>query len=66
MLEYWVDTPEIQRSAHLYEDLIKCCIADATSEVFIIYIMPLVHSLFLVRLLKGIPQNLRTNLHDIL
>jgi len=34
MLEYWVDTPEIQRSADLYEDLIKCCIADATSEVF--------------------------------
>ncbi|CAN6279616.1 unnamed protein product [Urochloa humidicola] len=33
MLEYWVDTPEIQRSAALYEDLIKCCIADATSEV---------------------------------
>uniref|UniRef100_A0ACD5ZE32 Uncharacterized protein n=1 Tax=Avena sativa TaxID=4498 RepID=A0ACD5ZE32_AVESA len=33
MLEYWVDTPELQRSANLYEDLIKCCIADATSEV---------------------------------
>ncbi|XP_066320786.1 CLIP-associated protein-like [Miscanthus floridulus] len=33
MLEYWVDTPGIQRSADLYEDLIKCCIADATSEV---------------------------------
>ncbi|OEL27275.1 CLIP-associated protein [Dichanthelium oligosanthes] len=33
MLEYWVDTPEIQRSADLYEDLIKCCIADATSEM---------------------------------
>ncbi|KAL6635349.1 hypothetical protein ACP70R_028020 [Stipagrostis hirtigluma subsp. patula] len=33
MLEYWVDTPEIQRSAELYEDFIKCCIADATSEV---------------------------------
>ncbi|CAN6252821.1 unnamed protein product [Urochloa humidicola] len=33
MLEYWVDTPEIQRSADLYEDLIKCCIADATSVV---------------------------------
>ncbi|KAF8691731.1 hypothetical protein HU200_040122 [Digitaria exilis] len=33
MLEYWVDTPEIQRSANLYEDLVKCCIADATSEV---------------------------------
>ncbi|OQU85948.1 hypothetical protein SORBI_3004G344200 [Sorghum bicolor] len=33
MLECWVDTPEIQRSADLYEDLIKCCIADATTEV---------------------------------
>lgn len=33
MLEYWVDTPEMQRSANLYEDLIKCCISDATSEV---------------------------------
>nr|CAB3448329.1 unnamed protein product [Digitaria exilis] len=33
MLEYWVDTPEIQRSANLYEDLVKCCIADATSEM---------------------------------
>ncbi|XVE81470.1 hypothetical protein DITRI_Ditri15bG0066700 [Diplodiscus trichospermus] len=33
MLEYWADAPEIQRSADLYEDLIKCCIADATSEV---------------------------------
>ncbi|XP_047080200.1 CLIP-associated protein-like [Lolium rigidum] len=33
MLEYWVDTPELQKSANLYEDLIKCCIADATSEV---------------------------------
>lgn len=36
MLEYWVDTPEIQRSANLYEDLVKCCIADATSEVYIV------------------------------
>ncbi|XP_022722851.1 CLIP-associated protein-like isoform X2 [Durio zibethinus] len=33
MLEYWADAPEIQRSADLYEDLIKCCIADAMSEV---------------------------------
>uniref|UniRef100_A0A453Q1I3 TOG domain-containing protein n=3 Tax=Aegilops tauschii subsp. strangulata TaxID=200361 RepID=A0A453Q1I3_AEGTS len=33
MLEYWVDTPELQRSANLYEELIKCCIGDATSEV---------------------------------
>jgi CLIP-associating protein 1/2 len=33
MLESWVDSPEIQKSADLYEDLIKCCIEDATSEV---------------------------------
>ncbi|KAG8483186.1 hypothetical protein CXB51_022159 [Gossypium anomalum] len=33
MLEYWADAPEIQKSADLYEDLIKCCIADAMSEV---------------------------------
>lgn len=35
MLELWVDTPEIQRSVDLYEEFIKCCIEDATSEVFI-------------------------------
>uniref|UniRef100_A0A453Q1V0 TOG domain-containing protein n=1 Tax=Aegilops tauschii subsp. strangulata TaxID=200361 RepID=A0A453Q1V0_AEGTS len=35
MLEYWVDTPELQRSANLYEELIKCCIGDATSEMII-------------------------------
>ncbi|MBA0712617.1 hypothetical protein Golax_011704, partial [Gossypium laxum] len=33
MLEYWADAPEIQKSADLYEDLIKCCIADAMSEM---------------------------------
>ncbi|XP_020575182.1 CLIP-associated protein-like isoform X2 [Phalaenopsis equestris] len=33
ILEYWADAPEIQRSAELYEDLIKCCVADAMSEV---------------------------------
>ncbi|KAE8799628.1 CLIP-associating protein 2 [Hordeum vulgare] len=33
ILEYWVDAPEIQRSADLYEDLIKCCVADAMIEV---------------------------------
>ncbi|TYI09374.1 hypothetical protein ES332_A09G068400v1 [Gossypium tomentosum] len=33
MLEYWAYAPEIQKSADLYEDLIKCCIADAMSEV---------------------------------
>ncbi|KAK3154631.1 hypothetical protein QOZ80_2BG0193110 [Eleusine coracana subsp. coracana] len=32
VLEYWADAQEIQRSADLYEDLIKCCVADATSE----------------------------------
>ncbi|URD78348.1 HEAT repeat family protein [Musa troglodytarum] len=30
---YWADAPEIQRSADLYEDLIKCCVADAMSEI---------------------------------
>ncbi|XP_059626127.1 CLIP-associated protein-like isoform X2 [Cornus florida] len=33
ILEYWADAPEIQRSANLYEDLIKCCVGDAMSEV---------------------------------
>ncbi|GAB4830137.1 hypothetical protein Ancab_019778 [Ancistrocladus abbreviatus] len=33
ILEHWPDTPEIQRSADLYEDLIKCCVGDAMSEV---------------------------------
>ncbi|KAJ0963664.1 hypothetical protein J5N97_028786 [Dioscorea zingiberensis] len=33
ILEYWADAPEIQRSADIYEDLIKCCVADAMSEV---------------------------------
>ncbi|KAJ4747074.1 CLIP-associating protein [Rhynchospora pubera] len=33
VLEYWADAPEIQRSADIYEDLIKCCVADAMSEV---------------------------------
>ncbi|KAI4374383.1 hypothetical protein MLD38_012386 [Melastoma candidum] len=33
ILEYWADAPEIQRSADLYEDLIKCSVADAMSEV---------------------------------
>ncbi|PIN03312.1 hypothetical protein CDL12_24170 [Handroanthus impetiginosus] len=33
VLEYWADAPEIQRSADLYEDLIRCCVADAMSEV---------------------------------
>ncbi|XP_042390440.1 CLIP-associated protein-like isoform X5 [Zingiber officinale] len=32
ILEYWADAPELQRSADLYEDLIKCCVADAMSE----------------------------------
>ncbi|XP_073317395.1 CLIP-associated protein-like isoform X2 [Primulina huaijiensis] len=33
ILECWADAPEIQRSADLYEDLIRCCVADAMSEV---------------------------------
>ncbi|KAB1208773.1 CLIP-associated protein [Morella rubra] len=33
ILEHWPDAPEIQRSADLYEDFIKCCVADAMSEV---------------------------------
>ncbi|KAJ0966561.1 hypothetical protein J5N97_023478 [Dioscorea zingiberensis] len=33
ILEYWADASEIQRSADVYEDLIKCCVADAMSEV---------------------------------
>lgn len=33
ILEYWADASEIQRSADLYEGLIKCCVADAMSEV---------------------------------
>ncbi|XP_051120356.1 CLIP-associated protein-like isoform X2 [Andrographis paniculata] len=33
ILENWADAPEIQRSADLYEDLIRCCVADAMSEV---------------------------------
>lgn len=33
ILEHWPDAPEIQRSADLYEDLIRCCVGDAMSEV---------------------------------
>nr|GMD73114.1 CLIP-associated protein-like [Ipomoea batatas] len=33
ILEHWPDAPEIQRLADLYEDLIRCCVADAMSEV---------------------------------
>ncbi|KAG7014585.1 CLIP-associated protein [Cucurbita argyrosperma subsp. argyrosperma] len=33
ILEHWPDAPEIQRSADLFEDLIRCCVADAMSEV---------------------------------
>ncbi|GFZ20169.1 CLIP-associated protein [Actinidia rufa] len=32
ILEYWADAPEIQRAADLYEDFIRCCVADAMSE----------------------------------
>ncbi|KAK4747190.1 hypothetical protein SAY87_026227 [Trapa incisa] len=33
ILENWADAPEIQRAADLYEELIRCCVADAMSEV---------------------------------
>ncbi|XP_058749347.1 CLIP-associated protein-like isoform X2 [Vicia villosa] len=33
VLEHWPDAPEILRSAELYEDMIKCCVSDAMSEV---------------------------------
>ncbi|XP_076944908.1 CLIP-associated protein-like [Bidens hawaiensis] len=33
ILECWADALEIQRSADIYEDLIKCCVGDAMSEV---------------------------------
>ncbi|CAA0823913.1 CLIP-associated protein [Striga hermonthica] len=33
ILEHWADAPEIHRSADLYADLIRCCVADAMSEV---------------------------------
>lgn len=33
VLEQWSDSPEIQRMVDLYEDLIKCCVGDAMSEV---------------------------------
>ncbi|CAN4102066.1 unnamed protein product [Withania somnifera] len=33
ILEHWPDASEVQRSAELYENLIKCCVADAMGEV---------------------------------
>lgn len=36
ILEHWPDASEIHRSAELYEDLIKCCVTDAMSEVWIL------------------------------
>ncbi|XP_019429579.1 PREDICTED: CLIP-associated protein-like isoform X1 [Lupinus angustifolius] len=33
MLENWPDAPEMQRSVDLYEDMIRCCVSDAMSEV---------------------------------
>ncbi|XP_027934181.1 CLIP-associated protein-like isoform X1 [Vigna unguiculata] len=33
ILEHWPDEAEIQRSADLYEDMIRCCVSDAMSEV---------------------------------
>ncbi|XP_031265020.1 receptor-like protein EIX1 [Pistacia vera] len=32
ILEHWPDALEIQRSIDLYEDFIRCCVADAMSE----------------------------------
>lgn len=52
ILEYWADAPEIQRSADLYEDLIRCCVADAMSEVgyclFDIALFDMVGSLYAI------------------
>ncbi|TKY52810.1 CLIP-associated protein [Spatholobus suberectus] len=33
ILEHWPDAAEINRSADLYEDMIRCCVSDAMSEV---------------------------------
>ncbi|KAJ0039899.1 hypothetical protein Pint_26997 [Pistacia integerrima] len=33
ILEHWPNAPEIQRSGDLYEDFIRCCVADAMSEI---------------------------------
>ncbi|KAH7302208.1 hypothetical protein KP509_23G060800 [Ceratopteris richardii] len=33
VLEQWADSPEIQKLVDMYEDLIKCCVGDAMSEV---------------------------------
>ncbi|XP_020239124.1 CLIP-associated protein [Cajanus cajan] len=33
ILEHWPDAAELQRSADLYEDMIRCCVSDAMSEV---------------------------------
>jgi hypothetical protein len=46
VLEYWADAPEIQRSADLYEYMIKCCVADAMSEVGSVF-WPLLHTMAL-------------------
>lgn len=47
VLEYWADAPEIQRSADLYEDMIKCCVADAMSEVGSIFYTGTYHGMFI-------------------
>ena len=47
VLEYWADAPEIQRSADLYEDMIKCCVADAMSEVGSLFCTLFYHGMFL-------------------
>ncbi|XP_065873538.1 CLIP-associated protein [Euphorbia lathyris] len=33
VLEHWPDAAEVHRSADLYEDMIRCCVGDAMSEV---------------------------------
>ncbi|ONK73971.1 uncharacterized protein A4U43_C03F1470 [Asparagus officinalis] len=33
ILEYWANALDIQRSAELYEDLLKCCVANAMGEI---------------------------------
>eukprot|EP00250_Pteridium_aquilinum_P029698 c39971_g1_i1 orf=592-5070(-) len=33
VLEQWSDSPEIQKLVEMYEDLIRCCVTDAMSEV---------------------------------
>ncbi|KAJ0101579.1 hypothetical protein Patl1_04301 [Pistacia atlantica] len=36
ILEHWPDALEIQRSVDLYEDFIRCCVADAMSDMLLL------------------------------